>query len=129
MHIEHVAIWAKDIEVLKSFYMKYFNTKSNEKYTNSTKSFESYFLSFSNGSRLEIMQMSTIPENENNAIDQYHGIIHIAISVGSANKVDELTEQLLFDGYEIVSQPRKTGDGYYESCILDPEKNRIEITT
>jgi lactoylglutathione lyase len=129
MNIEHVAIWAKDIEKLRSFYIKYFNAESNDKYVNTRKSFESYFLTFSSGSRLELMQMPEIPANRNNAFDQYHGIIHIAFSVGSRQKVVELTEQLMSDGYEIVSQPRETGDGYFESCILDPEKNRIEITS
>ncbi len=128
MQIEHVAIWAKNIENLKSFYIKYFDAKSNDKYINGTKAFESYFLTFSNGSRLEIMQMPDIPDNKNNAIDQYHGIIHIAFSVGSRQKVIDITERLFNDGYEIINQPRETGDGYYESCILDPENNRIEIT-
>ncbi len=128
MKIEHIAIWAKNIERLKSFYIKYFNAEPNSKYTNISKSFESYFLTFSEGSRLELMQMPDIPENKNNTIDQYHGIIHIALSVGSRQKVTALTKQLSNDGYTVLSQPRKTGDGYFESCILDPEDNRIEIT-
>lgn len=92
------------------------------------KQFQSYFLYFDSGASLELMNMPNIPQNINDTILQYIGIIHIAISVGSTAKVDELTEILRKDGYTIVSEVRKTGDGYYESCILDPEGNRIEIT-
>ncbi|MFP4364907.1 MAG: VOC family protein [Spirochaetia bacterium] len=128
MKIEHVAIWTKDIERLRSFYMKYFNAKSNDKYTNAAKSFESYFLSFESGTRLELMQMPGIPENKNDAVNQYYGIIHIAFLVKTRQNVLALTDQLQSDGYTVISGPRETGDGYFESCILDPEGNRIEIT-
>ncbi len=128
MKIEHIAIWVRDIEILKDFYMKYFGASSNNKYTNIKKSFKSYFLSFDNGARLEIMQMPNIKDNNNDPHDQSFGFIHIAVSVGSKQKVIDLTEKLRTDGYVIVGEPRKTGDGYFESCILDPENNRIEIT-
>lgn len=127
MPIEHVAIWTKDIEKLKNFYLKYFGGSSNNKYFNLTKNFQSYFISFDSGARLEIMQMPDIPDNLNSTIKQYLGLIHLAISVGSREKVDQLTEELRTDGYLVISEPRQTGDGYYESCILDPDGNRIEI--
>lgn len=129
MKIEHLAIWVRDLEKMKAFYMNYFQTTANKKYINPKKNFSSYFLSFEGECRLEIMQMPNIPENENDAYQQYRGIIHFAISVGSKEKVDTLTEHLRKDGYEIVGEPRTTGDGYYESVILDPENNRIEITS
>ncbi len=128
MKIEHIAIWAKDIEKLKNFYANYFQANVGLKYFNAKKNFESYFLNFDGGCRLEIMQMPDIPESKNDALKQFTGIIHFAISVESKEIVDTLTERLRNDGYEIVGQPRTTGDGYYESVVLDPEGNRIEIT-
>lgn len=128
MHIEHIAIWTKQLEVLKNFYVKYFKVIPSEKYTNPKKGFSSYFLSFENGCRLEIMEKEGIPANINNLYDEYIGLIHFAISVGNKEKVDEMTEVFRKDGFEIVGEPRITGDGYYESVIFDPDKNRIEIT-
>ena len=128
MKVAHIAIWAKDIEVLRQFYEKYFEASSNEKYTNFKKGFSSYFLSFDSGARLEIMQMPKVPETANDPFEQYTGLTHIAISVGSAEKVDYLTANLAKNGYEVLDGPRETGDGYYESTVLDPENNRIEIT-
>lgn len=128
MKIEHLAIWVKDLEAMRNFYEHYFGAESNDKYINEEKGFESYFLSFDTGARLEIMHMDSIPENNNSPIDQYMGLIHFAISVDSRDKVDDLTDQLKSDGFEVVGKPRVTGDGYYESVILDPEGNRIEIT-
>lgn len=128
MKIEHIAIWTRNLEDLKSFYITYFGGTAGEKYSNPTKAFESYFISFDSGARLELMQMPGIPENENDAFDQYTGIIHLAISVGSVDRVDSLTQELRKSGYQIVSEPRYTGDGYYESCALDPDGNRLEIT-
>jgi lactoylglutathione lyase len=126
--IEHIAIWSRDIEKLKDFYQHYFQATANEKYFNPKKNFESYFLSFQDGCRLEIMQMPGIPASTNDVHKQFMGLIHFAISVGSKDAVDTLTEQLRQDGHEIVGEPRTTGDGYYESVVLDPEGNRIEIT-
>jgi lactoylglutathione lyase len=128
MKIEHLAIWCHDLETLKHFYEKYFNAIAGTKYTNTHKNFHSYFLQFSEGCRLELMQMPGIPANENDFYKQYTGLIHFAISVGSKEKVDSLTHLLRSDGYEVVGEPRTTGDGYYESVVLDPEGNRIEIT-
>jgi lactoylglutathione lyase len=128
MKIEHVAIWAQDLEQLKGFYLKYFEGKSNEKYTNEKKGYSSYFISFDDGSRLEIMKMDSIPNSKNDPIVQATGLIHFAFSVGSEEKVNELTGLLKNDGYQVLDGPRHTGDGYYESVVLDPEGNRLEIT-
>ncbi|WP_333821033.1 VOC family protein [Ohtaekwangia sp.] len=128
MKIDHLAMWVTDLEKMKSFYQQYFQVTSGEKYFNPKKNFESYFLNFENGCRLEIMKMPSIPTSENDIYRQFTGLIHFAISTGSKQAVDVLTEQLRADGYEVVGEPRTTGDGYYESVILDPEGNRIEIT-
>jgi lactoylglutathione lyase len=128
MMIEHVAIWTHQLENLREFYVKYFQAQSNEKYVNPKKEFSSYFLSFETGCRLELMQMPTVPNSQNDIYQQFTGFVHLAFSVGSKEKVDLLTERLRNDGFEIVGEPRTTGDGYYESVVLDPDKNRIEIT-
>ena len=98
------------------------------KYINKKNEFRSYFLTFDGGARLEIMQMPSIPESKNDPYRQFSGLIHVAISVGTAEKVDSLTAELVEDGYEVLDGPRTTGDGYYESVVLDPENNRLEIT-
>lgn len=128
MKIEHVAIWTRNLENLKDFYVKFFHGVCGNKYINSKKGFESYFIKFDDGSRLELMQMSSILPNLNDINKNYMGIIHIAFSVGSKTKVDELTSKLRTEGYKILSEPRNTGDGYYESCVLDLDGNRVEIT-
>jgi lactoylglutathione lyase len=128
MYIEHIAIWTKDLDRLKEFYVKYFKATPNNLYHNSKKGFNSYFLSFEKGARIEIMQMQDIADSKNDIYAQFTGLIHFAVSVGSEEKVDSLTETLKNDGYEIIGKPRTTGDGYYESVVLDPDKNRIEIT-
>lgn len=127
MRIEHIAIWTYNLEGLRNFYMHYFDASSSEEYLNHSKEFRSYFLTFDSDCRLELMEMPSIPKTKNDPIKQHSGIIHFAIRVGSISKVKELTETLRKDGFKIVSEPRKTGDGYYESAILDPDGNRIEI--
>ncbi len=125
MKIEHIALYTSHLEELKEFYITYFNGKANNKYVNSLKGFESYFITFESGARLELMrQQGTAERSANTAI----GLIHLAFSVGSKEKVDELTQRLEQDGYKRISGPRLTGDGYYESCMLDPDSNRVEIT-
>ena len=128
MRIEHVAIWTGNLERLKRFYTKYFNCIAGNKYHDESNNFESYFLSFDNGSRLELMQMPLIPNNLNDPKIQYKGIIHIAISTGSKENVVKITEKLRSDKYTVVSEPQITGDGYFESCVLDLDGNRVEIT-
>jgi lactoylglutathione lyase len=123
--INHIALYVKDLERMKIFYEKYFSARSNKMYHNPKTGLKTYFLSFDNGCRLEIMtkeNLNDIKKETNNI-----GYIHVAFSVGSKDEVDRLTKQLENDGYKIFSQPRTTGDGYYESCILDPENNQIEI--
>ena len=126
MKIDHVAIWVKDLEKMKDFYISVFDMKCNTKYINPVKKFSSYFLSFDNGARIELMHKDDI-DGENNRSTSY-GITHLAISVGCKTKVDNLTNSIKEMGYKIVGEPRTTGDGYYESVILDPEGNQIEIT-
>ena len=128
MHIEHLAIWVKDIEKMKDFYTRYFKAKAGEKYFNPKKQFESYFLQFEKGPRLELMYMPSVPASQDDTYLQFSGLIHFAVSVGSEQNVRELTNRLQQDGYELIDGPRWTGDGYFESVILDPEKNRVEIT-
>ena len=129
IRIEHLAIWVKDLEKTKSFYERYFGAKAGELYHNPTKNFTSYFLTFSTGCRLELMHKPEIPNDLNDPHLQSIGITHFAVSVGSKEAVDLLTEQLRMDGFPIVGEPRTTGDGYYESVVLDTENNRIEITS
>ena len=127
MRIEHIAFWVNDLEKMKDFYLNYFGGKPNEKYHNPNKNFTSYFLEFEGSSRLELMNKPEITQNNNDFRNQVIGITHLAISVGSKEHVDKLTDKLRNDGFEIVGEPRISGDGYYESVILDPEKNIIEI--
>ena len=127
MKIEHLAIWVSDLEASKAFYTTYFQARPGEKYINPQKKFTSYFLSFEGGARLELMHRPDIARIFD-AGKEALGLTHFAISVGAKTRVDDLTEKLRKDGHTIVGEPRTTGDGYYESVVLDPEGNRIEIT-
>ena len=130
MTLEHVAIWTQQLEVLKDFYVKFFDGVPNEKYTNEKKQFQSYFRSFQSGARLELMQMVGVPANTNDrVVAQHQGIIHLAFGVDTMDQVDEKAKQLANAGFLILSGPRKTGDGYYEFETLDPDNNRLEVTT
>lgn len=126
MKIEHIALYVNDLEKAKDFFTKYFGGKSNDVYHNKKTDFCSYFISFDDGSRLEVMTKPKLSDTEKKL--NRTGFIHLAFSVGSREKVDELTARLNNDGYEVLSGPRTTGDGYYESCILGIENNQIEIT-
>lgn len=126
MQIDHVAIWTDDLEKEKNFYLEYFDCKASNKYENPRKQFSSYFLRFPDGARIELMKRNDVTGKENN--DKL-GFAHIAISVGTRDKVNSLTEKLEKDGFIIDSRPRITGDGCYESVILDPENNKIEIAS
>jgi lactoylglutathione lyase len=100
---------------------------SGSGYYNHSKEFRSYFLSFEGDCRLELMEMPTVSVSKNDYKKHYTGIAHLAFKVGSREKVDQITDMLREDGFEIISPGRMTGDGYYESAVYDPEKNRIEI--
>lgn len=126
MRIEHIAMYVNDLEAAKEFFVKYLGAKSNEGYHNKKTDFRSYFLSFDGETRLEIMNRPEMKDIEKDL--QRTGYIHLAFSVGSKEKVDSLTEQLKMDGYDVISGPRVTGDGYYESCIVGIEGNQIELT-
>lgn len=126
MKIEHIAMYVNDLEVARDFFVKYLGGKSNDGYHNKTTDFRSYFISFDDGARLELMNkpgLSDLDKPLNRT-----GYIHIAFSVGSKEAVDDLTKRLKDDGFEVVSGPRTTGDGYYESCIIGIEGNQVEIT-
>ena len=127
MKIEHLAIWVNDLEQMRLFYETYVGAKAGNLYHNPAKNFTSYFLSFKEGPRLELMHRPNIGHKPNNTQERF-GIAHFAISVGSINRVNELTEKLRDAGYKVIGEPRTTGDGYYESVVLDPEQNRVEIT-
>lgn len=128
MKIDHVALWVEDLEEMRSFYTKYFGMTSGERYHNPKRNFTSYFLSFANSeAKIELMHLpNTLPPPSRGTL---RGLAHLSISVGSKGAVDSLTETFRKDGYEILSEPRTTGDGYYESTIADPEGNHIEITS
>ena len=126
MKIEHIAMYVKDIEAAREFFVKYLGGTSNDGYHNNTTDFQSYFISFDDGARLELMTRPELADLEKPL--NRTGYIHIAFSVGSKEAVDTLTDRLKEDGYEVVSGPRTTGDGYYESCIAIIEGNQIEIT-
>ena len=125
MRIEHIAMYVNELDVVRDFFVKYFNAKSNEGYHNKTTDFRSYFLSFDDGVRLEIMNKPIMEDSEKTLART--GYVHIAFSLGSKAAVDSLTEILKHDGYDVISGPRTTGDGYYESCIVGIEGNQIEI--
>ena len=126
MRIEHIAMYVNDLDAARDFFIRYFNAKSNEGYHNKTTDFRSFFLSFDDGTRLEIMNKPIMQDSEK-ALART-GYVHIAFSLGSKAAVDTLTELLNHDGSDVISGPRTTGDGYYESCIIGIEGNQIEIT-
>ena len=127
MKIEHIAMYVNDLEAARDFFIKYLGGSSNDGYHNAKTGFRSYFISFEDGARLELMNKPGLsdPKKEPNRT----GYAHVAFSRGSKEAVDSLTSRLKTDGYEVLSGPRTTGDGYYESCIIAIEDNLIEITT
>ncbi len=124
--IEHVAIWTDDLERLRAFYEQYFEGVAGARYENAATGFRSYFLDLGGGARLELMQMPAVAERPRD--EQRLGWAHIALALGSEEAVDELTGRLRSDGYVILDGPRRTGDGYYESVVRDPDGNRVELT-
>ena len=127
MHIDHIALWTHDLDRCKRFYTSYFGATAAPNYVNPAKGFESCFLSFSDGARLEAMKTASIPLSVAPAGSQPYGLTHLAISVGSEDVVDALANRLRNEGIPILDGPRRTGDGCYEAVILDPDGNRIEI--
>lgn len=124
MRIEHAALYVADLERARDFYTRYFGAVSGPRYHNAAKGFTSYFLRFDGGARLELMHQGDRPAPCGDTL----GYAHLAFSVGDPQTVRALTERLRADGWPVVSEPRTTGDGYFESAVLDPEGNRIEIT-
>lgn len=127
MKLEHVAIWAVDIELMRRFYEKYFDARSSLKYENERKKFTSYFLTFPGGGRLELMHRPDIQRPDSQHSPEFIGYAHLGVELGSRAAVDALTRRLQGDGFSLLDGPRLTGDGYYESMIADPEGNRIVI--
>ena len=125
MKIEHIAVWVNDLELMREFYQDNFGAQSNELYHNPIKNFKSYFLSFESGPRIELMHNPSITAK---ASSEIIGLAHFALAVGSKERVEEMTESLRQKGVVVVGEPRVTGDGYYESVVVDPEGNKIEIT-
>lgn len=126
MKIDHIALYVADLEATKNFFTLYFGAASNEMYHNSRTGLKSYFLTFKDGGRVEIMNRPEVIAGKKGTMAA--GYIHLAFSVGDEAEVDKLTARLEEDGYEVLSGPRRTGDGFYESCIAGPEGNLIEIT-
>ena len=126
MKIEHIAMYVNDLEAAKDFFVKYLNGNANDGYHNKNTGFRSYFISFEDDARLELMKKPDMTDDKKSLTRT--GFIHIAFSVGSKEAVDSLTARMKGDGYKIISGPRTTGDGYYESCVIGIEDNQIEIT-
>lgn len=122
-----MAVWVGDLERSRLFYEKYFNARTGVKYENAGKRFTSYFLTFAGGTRLELMHSESMTKSKPSGL-LTSGWAHMAFSVGGREEVITLTELIRNDGYKIYSEPRETGDGYFESVILDPDGNMIEIT-
>jgi len=127
MQIDHIAIWTYNLEALRNFYMHYFDASSSEIYYNHSKEYRSYFLNFDGDCRLELMEMPNILKSKNDPAKNYTGLAHLAIKVGSRTEVNRVTEILRQDGFKILGEPRTTGDGLYESVILDPDRNKVEL--
>jgi len=128
MKIEHVALWARDLESLKDFYVRWFGASAGDRHENAAHGFRSYFLAFESGPRLELMQMPGILVPGAREGRQSLGLAHFAVQVADRSAVIELTERLRLGGVRVASEPHLTGDGYFESCVFDPENNRVEIT-
>lgn len=129
MRIEHVALWTYQLERSKDFYTRFFGGAAGAKYRNEAKGFESYFVSFDDGARLELMQIPGIPASADSVEKQFTGFIHVAFEMRDRAEVERVTEEVRRGGFRVLEEPRATGDGYYESTVLDPDGNRIEIAS
>lgn len=127
MRIEHVAVWTHDLDGLRAFYERWLGAVAGERYERPESSYASYFLAFEDGARLELMSRPDIPATNDSPHTQFTGLIHLAFELGSEEQVDALTAELAAAGVEVLDGPRRTGDGYYESSVLDPDGNRIEL--
>ena len=128
MRIEHLGLWTNRLEELRAFYVRYFGARPGAPYRNPRRGFESCFLSFDSGARLELMRMPEVADPPRALDREVAGYQHVALAVGSEAEVEALTARLRADGHPVLSGPRRTGDGYYESVVLDPDRNRVEIT-
>lgn len=128
MRIEHVALWTQRLEEMKAFYQRFFDAVPGENYCNPAKAFESCFLSFESGARLELMTHPAVRNTEDPSDQLRQGLVHLAMSTGSRERVLEKTEAVRCAGYRVIGEPRTTGDGYFESVIADPDGNLVEIT-
>jgi lactoylglutathione lyase len=130
MRIDHIAIWTTNLELLKNYYVMYFNGNAGEKYINGETHFESYFINFESGSRIELMKKPGIPENlYDRSGSQHLGLIHLAFEEENMEMVNKKAMELADNGFKIIRGPRETGDGYYEFETFDPDNNRIEVAT
>lgn len=128
MKIEHIALWVADLERMRNFYVTMFDGVASARYTNTHNQFSSFFIHFGDGARLELMSMPGLLPCPNSAARQALGLVHLAFATGSAQQVDALTTRLVNSGAPLLAAPHLTGDAYYESVVLDPEGNRVEIT-
>jgi lactoylglutathione lyase len=127
MHIHHIAIWVRDLQSVRAFYETYFAARAGELYTNPRTGFRSYFLSFETGAQIELMSRADVAERPIPPPAEGLGYAHLSITLGSPEAVEALVERMRREGVQIIGQPRRTGDGYYEAVVLDPEGSRVEI--
>lgn len=123
--LEHVALWVRDVDGVAAFYARYFDARVGDRYENPRKGFQSRFLAFGSGARLEVMARSDVGAR---GTGEALGFAHVAIAIGNEAAVDVLAARFKADGVPVLDGPRRTGDGYYECVVLDPEGNRVEVT-
>ena len=129
MVLEHVAILTARLEILKDYYIRYFGGTPNQKYANPKTGLETYFITFGSGTKLEIMSLPELTDNKNDMTLPYQGVVHLAFGLGTMSEVEEKARQFEADGFRILRGPRITGDGFYEFETVDPDGNKIEVTT
>ncbi len=128
MRIEHVALWVADIDRVCAFYERFFGARVGPLYENPAKGFSSRFLSFATGARIEVMRTTTLAPMPPIPGSQRMGLTHFALQLDSESAVDRVTADIRAAGHEVLDGPRRTGDGHYESVVLDTEGNRVELT-